>query len=100
MCEVAGESASRYVWHLGMTNNFARRYAEHIRTSGRRVQAKISNLSRFDAHAVEQAYIARHGLARNGGRLTNRVNSVSRRDPLYRVYVWRGNRILSRHGLH
>jgi hypothetical protein len=33
-----------------------------------------------DARAVEQALIEHHGLAKNGGTLTNKINSISPRN--------------------
>lgn len=90
-----GTSGPRYV---GITNNYARRASEH-RRAGRNVTPSVTGLNRFDAHAVEQAVINRYGLSRNGGTLTNAINSVSRRDLMYRVYVWRGNSILKRAGV-
>jgi hypothetical protein len=58
----------------------------------------LQNLSRFGAHSVEQTLIKRNGLIKNGGRLTNKINSVSRRDPLHRLYLWNGNRLLRKAG--
>lgn len=87
--------------YVGITNNFARRSSQHMAKSGRSINqyGEFRKVNRFDAHAIEQALIKKHGLGRNGGRLQNRVNSVSRADPLYRLYVWRGERLLGRHGL-
>jgi RHS repeat-associated protein len=86
--------------YVGITKNYANRATQHRRV-GRTIQpTTVRNVSRFDAHAVEQAMINKHRLQRNGGSLANKVNSVSRRDVLYRVYVWRGNQILRKHGLN
>jgi RHS repeat-associated protein len=94
---VAG--TTRRPTYVGITSNYPSRAAQHYRT-GRTVRpTTITNVSRFDAHAVEQAMINKHRLASNGGTLTNKINSVSRRDVLHRVYVWRGNNILRKHGL-
>jgi hypothetical protein len=66
--------------------------------TGRQItKTGINGLNRFDAHAVEQAMINRYGLNRLGG-LANKINSVARTDPLFRLYSWRGEQILARHG--
>jgi RHS repeat-associated protein len=87
--------------YVGITRNFAQRSAAHRRV-GRTVapvSRRLTNLSRFDAHSVEQALIRRHGLGSRGGTLTNKINSVSRRDPLSSLYTARGRYLLWRSGL-
>ena len=39
--------------------------------------------SRMEARAVEQALIQNHGLAKNGGTLANKINSISPRNPAF-----------------
>jgi hypothetical protein len=86
--------------YVGITKNVKQRAQQHLRKSARTTQPyqRLTKLSRFGAHSVEQALMNRHGLARNGGRLQNKYNSVARTDPLYRVYVWNGNRLLRKAG--
>jgi uncharacterized protein RhaS with RHS repeats len=86
--------------YVGITNNLARRGAQHLAKAGRTIHGYdgLDDLSRFAAHSVEQALINRHGLMRNGGRLMNKIHSVSRSDPLYKLYVWNGNRLLRKTG--
>ena len=89
--------------YVGITKNFVQRSAAHGRI-GRSVQqlqpgGRLSRLNRFDAHSVEQAMINRHGLGKYGGTLTNKINSVARTDPLYRLYAWRGERLLRGAGM-
>jgi len=48
--------------YVGITNNLARRAAEHLRTKGIQIEKLMSGLSRTDALAVEQALIEVHGL--------------------------------------
>jgi hypothetical protein len=53
-----------------------RRGAEH----GADLQKVATMGSRGQARAVEQALIEHHGLAKNGGTLTNKINSISPRN--------------------
>lgn len=61
------------VVYVGITNNLVRRAAEH----GSPLQKIVTMDSRREARAVEQALIQHHGLEKNGGTLTNRINSIS-----------------------
>ena len=54
----------------------------------------ISNLSRSDARAVEQALIEIHKLGKNGGSLLNKINSISPKKPQYGERLKRGYEIL------
>jgi hypothetical protein len=72
-------NAAGEIQYIGITNNLARRAAEHLRTKGIQIARIMSGLSRADAKSVEQALIEIHGLARNGGTLLNRINSVANR---------------------
>lgn len=82
--------------YVGITNNFSRRAAQHLADRGFRIRSipGISNLSRSDARAVEQVLINLHGLTRNGGTLLNRINSISRFNPIYNSAIQRGTLIL------
>jgi hypothetical protein len=85
---------------VGITNNANRRRNQHL-ARGRQTETiqGMTKMSRFDAHSVEQAPIRRHRLSKNGGTLSNKINSVSRRDPLYGAYVTRGYYLLAKHSL-
>jgi filamentous hemagglutinin len=91
-------SAAGDTQYVGITNDLARRAAEH---SGRfEVEAipGLSNLSREDARAVEQVLIESHGLASNGGTLLNKINSIGSTNPGYAQAVQRGMQILQQVG--
>jgi hypothetical protein len=82
------------VQYTGITNEFARRAAEHLRTKGIRIELLMSKLTRSDAHAVEQALIEIHGLSRKGGTLMNIINSISPKRPTYAQQLSRGLELL------
>ena len=50
--------------------------------------------SRPDARAVEQALIEIHGLGKNGGTLTNMINSIAKSNPTYGTQLERGYELL------
>ncbi len=60
--------------YVGITNNLARRSAEH----GADLEKIAGGLTRGQARGVEQALIEHHGLAKNGGTLTNKINSIAK----------------------
>jgi len=86
--------AAGEVNYVGITNNLARRAAEHLRGSGIQVEKLMGGLSRTDARAVEQTLIEIHGLGRNGGTLLNRINSISTTNPAYAGQLRRGYELL------
>jgi hypothetical protein len=89
----AGQQATKYV---GITNNVARRGAEHAATKQIEIKAikGLENLSRADARAVEQTLIEMHGLGKDGGTLMNKINSISKTNPKYADSLERGYQIL------
>jgi hypothetical protein len=87
-------NAAGDVQYVGITNNLARRAAEHLRGSGIQIEKLMGGLSRTDARAVEQALIEVHGLGRNGGTLLNRINSIARSNPAYADQLRRGYELL------
>jgi hypothetical protein len=88
-------SASKGVTqYVGITNNLARRSAEHLASKGINIQPLMQGLSRADARAVEQALIEIHGLSKNGGSLLNRINSISPTNPAYGSQLQRGYELL------
>lgn len=87
-------ATSGVVQYAGITNVFARRAAEHLRTKGIDIEPLMSNLSPRDAHAVEQALIEIHGLGSRGGTLMNKINSIAKSNPEYGILVQRGYELL------
>ncbi len=85
--------AGGVVRYVGITNDVARRSAEHFRI-GREIEALIPNLSVRDARAVEQALIELHGLGHKGGTLMNKINSISPSNPEYAKLIQRGYELL------
>jgi RHS repeat-associated protein len=94
-------NATGDVQYVGITNNPARRAAEHL-ASPRALEITpipgLQNLSRADARAVEQVLINHYALARNGGTLLNRINSIARKNPIYADAIRRGTQILRQAG--
>ena len=82
--------------YVGITNNVQRRHGEHFRSKGIRIEPVkgLSNLSEYDSRAVEQALIEIHLLEKEGGTLTNRINSISKINPKYAESVSKGAEIL------
>jgi len=82
--------------YVGITNNLPRRYGEQYHKKGIKIQEiqGLSNLTKSDARAVEQALIEIHLLEKEGGTLTNRINSIAQTNPKYAESVSRGAEIL------
>lgn len=80
--------------YVGITNNLARRAAQHLAKKGISIQPIMQGLTRADARAVEQALINIHGLSKNGGTLMNIINSIARTNPNYATQVARGYELL------
>jgi RHS repeat-associated protein len=91
--QALGQGVVRYV---GITRNFAARAATHLRTRQLSIRAidGLEDLSRADARAVEQVLIETYRLARNGGTLLNRINSIARTNPKYAEALERGRELL------
>ena len=68
--------------YVGITNDFVRREAEWA-SKGRKILPYIEKLDRNSVRIVEQTVIETFGMAKNGGRLTNKINSISTKNPLY-----------------
>jgi filamentous hemagglutinin len=82
--------------YVGITNNFSRRAAEHLRLRGWRIEPiyGLEHLSREDARAVEQVLIEYYGL----WNLYNRINSIAASNPIYQDAIQRGREILKEIG--
>lgn len=91
---ISRDPVTNDVQYAGITNELARRAAEHLRLNGIRINKLMGHLSREDARAVEQALIEIHGLAKNGGTLMNRINSIARSNPSYATMLRRGLELL------
>lgn len=81
--------------YVGMTSNLAARAAAHLRISSRAIVPVATNLSKFEARALEQVMIERAGLVN----LSNRINSIARSNPIYDDAVELGVRLGERFGL-
>ncbi|HEY1605144.1 MAG TPA: RHS repeat-associated core domain-containing protein [Allosphingosinicella sp.] len=84
---------TRYVGRTGRA--LEARAAEHLRSVGRVIQPVVSGLSRRAARATEQALIEAHGLARAGGTLANKINSIARSSSTYQDVKAIGTAILN-----
>jgi hypothetical protein len=84
------------IQYVGRTNNFARRAAAHLRLKGIEISniRGLSNLSMYDAKAVEQVLIEFHGLGSEGGTLMNLINGIAESNPIYAQAAERGLQIL------
>ncbi len=91
---ISRDPVTNDVQYAGITNELARRSAEHLRLNGIRINKLMGNLTREDARAVEQVLIEIHGLAKNGGTLMNRINSIARSNPTYAAALRRGLELL------
>jgi len=82
--------------YVGITNNLERRYAEHSKTKGIRIEPidGLEKLPALDAKAVEQTLIEFHQLGKNGGSLLNKINSVATSNPTYASALKRGMELL------
>jgi hypothetical protein len=70
--------STKVVKYVGITMNFARRSAEHLR-NGLEIEPILgmTNLSKLAARGVEQVLIEQHGLISQGGTLLNKINSIA-----------------------
>ena len=80
--------------YVGITNNLARRAAQHLAKKGITISPLMKNLTRADARAVEQALIVIHKLGKKGGTLLNKINSISPKRPDYARQLQRGYELL------
>ncbi len=92
--------AEDVVEYVGITNNVARRAAEHAASKGIEIGAVkgLEGLSRADARAVEQALIEVHKLGKDGGTLLNKINSIAKTNEKYADALRRGYDLLKEAG--
>lgn len=76
--------------YVGTTNNIARRSGQH----GAALEKVAGGLTRKQTRGVEQALIEDYGLVKNGGSLTNKINSISSSSPIYNEAVTFGRKLL------
>ena len=92
-CVVNGQTV-----YVGISDDVLRRGAEQLRAKNIVIEqiSGLQNLSRTDAHAVEQVLIEFHGLGKDGGTLLNKINSISstRNKTTYEKALIRGAEIL------
>lgn len=88
------KNADDVVQYVGITNNIARRAAEHLASKGIQIEKLMGGLSRSDARAVEQTLIEINGLGKNGGTLINKINSIAKGNPKYSDALERGYELL------
>ncbi len=81
------------VIYVGITNNLARRAAEHLASKGIRISQLMVTATRADARAVEQALIEIHRLGKEGT-LLNKINSIAKSNPIYAKQLQRGYELL------
>ncbi|WP_422861152.1 DUF6443 domain-containing protein [Flagellimonas sp. W118] len=96
---VKGSKGFKYV---GITNNLARRAAEHLRARGFIIEPLLKNLTKADARAVEQALIEIYklgGKPGQTGQLLNKINSIAKTNPKYAAAVKRGYELLKTVGI-
>lgn len=79
---------------MEITNNLERRLLEH----GTVLSPIVKGLTRTEVRAVEQALIEHHGLIKDGGTLTNKINSISTANSIYPDAKAFGETLL--HSLH
>jgi hypothetical protein len=93
-------NAAGEVTYVGITNRLERRAGEHLSSKALSIDAipGLGNLSRADARSIEQVLVENHGLARDGGTLMNKINSISTSNPAYAAALQRGAELLRQAG--
>jgi len=83
--------------YVGISNNFARRAAEHFTQREWNIERipGLGNLSKSDARAVEQVLIEHYGLEN----LYNKINSIAASNSIYQEALQRGLEILNHAGI-
>jgi hypothetical protein len=89
-CVYRAFDAAGNVIYTGITKSFPRRHAEHARQKGIRIIELVGDLTRDAARGVEQALIEIHRLGKDGGTLTNKINSIAATNPKYKDLTEQG----------
>jgi RHS repeat-associated protein len=76
--------------YVGISKNLAQRELQH----GEKLVEVAGGLTRQQARGVEQAIIEQKGLAKNGGALTNKINSIAKTNSIYKEAVEFGKQLL------
>jgi RHS repeat-associated protein len=92
------KDAKGVVQYVGITNDVARRAAEHMASKGIQIRELMGGLSRTDARAVEQTLIEINGLGKNSGSLMNKINSIAKSNSKYADALKRGYELLKTAG--
>ena len=98
-CVYRAFDAAGNVIYTGMTKSFPRRYAEHAREKGIQIVELVGDLTRDAARGVEQALIDVHKLGKDGGTLTNKINSIATTNLKYKDLTEQGLKILKQLGI-
>jgi len=79
--------------YVGITKDLLRRAKNHG-VSLQDLAVIAEGLTRLRARGVEQALIEIHGLAKHGGQLLNKINSIAKNNPHYKKAVEYGKKYL------
>lgn len=77
--------SNNIIEYVGITNNFKRRKDEW--EGIRNIEKCVWDLDRDSARYVEQAVIDTFGMKKNGGLLSNKINSIGKKNPKYKGYL-------------
>lgn len=86
------DDSTGLVTYVGITNDFERRAGEHRGT--REIRPFLDCLTKDEARGIEQHLIDRYGFARNGGTLTNQINSIAMTNKNRMRRMWLGGTAL------
>lgn len=93
------KNAAGKTQYVGITNKVSRRADQHLKTKGIEIRPlDVGPLTKAEARGVEQALINQHGLAKDGGTLMNKINSISPKNSIYEESVKTGEAILKNSG--
>ena len=70
--------------YVGITNDFSRRQKEW--EGVRNIKEFVTGVDREGARFIEQAVIDTFGMSKNGGVLSNKINSIGVKNPIYLKY--------------
>jgi filamentous hemagglutinin len=84
------------IQYVGITDDIQSRARAHLNQKGIFIEPipGLQGISREDARAVEQVLIEYNGLGKNSGTLLNKINSISKNNPVYAESLKRGAELL------